>query len=105
MLFRTLVCTCARRGASAVTEFAPTTLGLISSYYYLRYTTVGKFKAGLRAGAAAGAGFTFEAALRLLSDASEFDELPGAAPIIVGVRQAFLFRLSVDSHLLARLCR
>lgn len=67
-----------RTGSSAAeAEFVPTTLGLISAYYYLRYTTVGKFKAGLRSAAATDSGLTFEAALRLLSDASEFDELPG----------------------------
>ena len=63
--------------SAAEAEFVPTTLGLISAYYYLRYTTVGKFRAGLRSAAATDGGLTFEAALRLLSDASEFDELPG----------------------------
>lgn len=53
-------------------RISPTTLGRIASYFYLRYETVGTFARSLRAG------MDEEGLLRLLSQAGEFNELPGA---------------------------
>jgi activating signal cointegrator complex subunit 3 len=49
---------------------APTTLGLIASYYYLEYTSVGLFEERLEDD------HTVQSLAKLLADAHEYDELP-----------------------------
>ena len=61
---------------SAVTA---TTLGFVASYYYLNYATVGLFSSRL------GGQDTVESLCRLLADAKEFAELPGALFAALGV--------------------
>eukprot|EP01135_Chromosphaera_perkinsii_P001316 Nk52_evm43s164 gene=Nk52_evmTU43s164 len=51
-------------------ELAPKTLGIISSFYYLDYRTVGMFHSELKENC------TIEDILKVLSDSAEFAELP-----------------------------